>query len=268
MRRRSTAPGEWSTETLAAPELAEAASRAGDSAALAEISAWVRARAAATPTEWALGISALDEALDADDDDAEGFYRKSIEHLGTTPLRVALARSHLLYGEWLRRRDRRGDARDQLEIAHDAMSEMGIGAFAERARRELSAATGRRARRYVDASSLQLTAQEQQIAQLVKHGLSNREIGGRPGMSLRELMLADLERGLRIVRDGHEIVPAWRIITPEGDFLILTRFDPNKNGRRTRPQGLGCAGRPASGRCQWWGAGMRSIEAGPQEPRG
>ena len=83
-------------QTLAAPELAEAASRTGDRAALAAISAWVRARAAATPTEWALGISALVEALDADDEDAEGFYRKSIEHLGGTPLRIALARAHLL----------------------------------------------------------------------------------------------------------------------------------------------------------------------------
>jgi hypothetical protein len=53
-------------------------------------------------------------------------------------------------------------------------------------------------------------------------------------MSLRDLMLADLERSLRIVRDGHEVVPAWRILTAEGDYLMLTRFDPDKPGQRER----------------------------------
>jgi DNA-binding CsgD family transcriptional regulator len=157
---------EWDTlgyQTLAAAELAEAASRESDSARLADISAWVRTRADATPTEWALGI----------------------EHLAKTPLRVELARSHLLYGEWLRRRGCRGDARDQLTIAHDALNKMGIGAFAERARRELSATTGRRTRRYLDDPSAQLTSQELRIAELVQQGLSNREIGGRLFLSPR-----------------------------------------------------------------------------------
>jgi DNA-binding CsgD family transcriptional regulator len=180
---------EWDAlgyQTLAAAELAEAASREGDTVLLADMSAWVRARAAATPTEWALGIAARIRALDADaGDSAEAAYRESIEHLARTPLRVERARSHLLYGEWLRRRGQRGAARDQLAIAYRALTDMGIGGFAERARRELSATTGRRTRRYVDAPSAQLTSQEAQITQLVQRGLSNREIGGRLFLSPR-----------------------------------------------------------------------------------
>src|SRR5437773_6910271 len=53
-------------------------------------------------------------------------------------------------------------------------------------------------------------------------------------MSLRDLMLEDLARGLAMVRDGHEIVPTWRIITPEGDFQVLTPFDPDKPEQRER----------------------------------
>ena len=53
-------------------------------------------------------------------------------------------------------------------------------------------------------------------------------------MSLRELMLHDLARALAVIREGHEVVPAWRILTPEGDFLILTRFDPDKPDQRER----------------------------------
>ena len=172
-------------QTLAAAELAEAASREGDTDLLADVSGWVRARADATPTEWALGIAARVQALDADDADADRLYRESIEHLGKTSLRVELARSRLLYGEWLRRRGLKADAREQLATAHQALTEMGIEGFADRARRELTATTGRRTRRFIDVPSVQLTSQEALIAELAQQGLSNREIGGRLFLSPR-----------------------------------------------------------------------------------
>jgi DNA-binding CsgD family transcriptional regulator len=171
-------------QTLAAPELAEAASRCGDDVVLAEIRAWVSERARATPTDWALGIDARIRALASAGSVAESGYRDSIERLSKTSLRVELARSHLLYGEWLRREGRRGDAREQLRIAHDMLAAMGLAAFAERARRELLA-TGEKLRRRAEPAAGALTAQEMQIARLVRQGFSNPEIGTRLFLSPR-----------------------------------------------------------------------------------
>ena len=54
-------------------------------------------------------------------------------------------------------------------------------------------------------------------------------------MSIRDVMLEQLAVARRIVTDGHEVVPAWRIETPDGGaWLILTRFDPNKPGQSDR----------------------------------
>jgi ATP/maltotriose-dependent transcriptional regulator MalT len=126
------------------------------------------------------------QALEADDAEIAGaLYRESIEHLGRTPLKVELARSRLLYGEWLRRKGQRSDAREHILAAHSALSDMGIGAFAHRAQRELSATTWRRAGRSVDSPTTRLTSQELQIAQLIEQGLTNREIGGRLFLSAR-----------------------------------------------------------------------------------
>src|SRR5882762_8584958 len=145
---------------------------------------WLSERSRVTPTEWALGIEARVRALQSEGDVAEGLYRESIARLGRTPVRVQLARAHLLYGEWLRRERRRVDAREHLRTAHDLFASMGAEAFAERARRELLA-TGETARKRTVETHGELTAQEARIAALARDGLSNPEIGTRLFISPR-----------------------------------------------------------------------------------
>jgi DNA-binding CsgD family transcriptional regulator len=145
---------------------------------------WLSERARLTPTDWALGIEARVRALLADGEVADDSYRESIERLGRTRIRTELARSHLLYGEWLRRERRRGEARAQLRTAQDMFEGMGMLAFAERARRELWA-TGETARKRSIAEPGKLTAQELRIAKLARDGLTNPEIGTRLFISAR-----------------------------------------------------------------------------------
>ena len=111
-------------------------------------------------------------------------YREAVARLRRTRLRPELARAHLLYGEWLRREARRLEAREQLRLAHDLFTAMGMDAFAERARREL-AATGETVRERIDETRYQLTPQEEQVARLAGEGLSNAEIGARLYISAR-----------------------------------------------------------------------------------
>jgi DNA-binding CsgD family transcriptional regulator len=126
-------------------------------------------------TDWALGIEARSRALLSEDDVAEHLYKEAIDRLGRTRVRVELARSHLLYGEWLRRMGRRVDARAQLRTSYEMLSRMGANGFAERARRELLA-TGETVRKRTDDTRHDLTAQEEQIARLASDGRTNPEI--------------------------------------------------------------------------------------------
>jgi DNA-binding CsgD family transcriptional regulator len=123
-------------------------------------------------------VEARSRALLRDGDAAERLYQEAIERLARTRVRVQLARSHLIYGEWLRRERRRLDARDQLRTAHELFTSMGAEAFATRAERELQA-TGERVRKRRTETREQLTDQEIQIARLGRDGLSNAEIGAR-----------------------------------------------------------------------------------------
>ncbi len=169
---------------LVTTELAEAASRTGDEEQLRAAAARSADRASAARTAEALGLDARVRALGSTGSDADRLHRESIACLDGTPLRVDLARGHLLYGEWLRREGRRVDARAHLHTAHEQLSAMGLEAFADRARRELQA-TGETARKRTVETTGELTAQEFQIARLAGEGYSNPEIGTRLFLSPR-----------------------------------------------------------------------------------
>jgi DNA-binding CsgD family transcriptional regulator len=135
-------------------------------------------------TDWALGVAARSRALLADGDAAEGSYREAVDRLRRTKLRPELARAHLVYGEWLRRHNRRSDAREQLRAAHDLFDAIGMEAFGERARRELLA-TGETVRKRRDDTRTDLTPQEKHIARLARDGRTNSEIGAELYISAR-----------------------------------------------------------------------------------
>ncbi len=162
----------------------EAGSRTGEHELAAAAADRLGERARASGTDWALGIAARSRALLSEDDAAEALYRQAIERLARSRIAVHLARTHLIYGEWLRREHRRVDAREQLRGAHDMFSGMGAAAFAERARREL-VATGETVRKRVPGTIEPLTLQEMQIAGLAGDGLTNPQIGARLFISPR-----------------------------------------------------------------------------------
>jgi DNA-binding CsgD family transcriptional regulator len=159
-------------------------------------------------TDWALGVEACARALLSEGHAAEVLYQEAIERLGRSRVRPLLARAHLVYGEWLRREQRRVDARAQLRAAHDHFTSMGMDAFAERARTELFA-TGEKARKRAVETRDDLTSQERQIARLAGDGLSNPEIGTRLFLSPRTVewhlhkVFAKLE-----IRSRHELSDA------------------------------------------------------------
>jgi DNA-binding CsgD family transcriptional regulator len=141
----------------------------------------LRDRTRASGTEWALGIEARCHAILSDD---EASYRESIERLARSRAAVDLARSQLCYGEWLRRVNRRSDAREPLRVAHKSFEQMGALAFADRARRELMA-TGETVNRRSGPQREALTPQELHVALMARDGHTNPEIAARFFISAR-----------------------------------------------------------------------------------
>ena len=167
-------------------ELIEAAVRTGRTERSAGPLAQLAEIAHAAGTDYALGCYARAAAMLAEGEAAERLYREAVDRLTRvfTGGSEALARAHLLYGEWLRRENRRVDAREQLRVAHAMLSDMGMEAFAERARRELLA-TGETVRKRTVETLDELTAQEVQVAHLAADGRTNLEIGAQLFLSPR-----------------------------------------------------------------------------------
>jgi DNA-binding CsgD family transcriptional regulator len=171
------APELW-TSACALVEVVEAAARTGSAQVAVEALERLAEAVSIGNSNWGLGVYARSRALLSEGEDAESCYREAIDRLSRTTLRPELSRAHLVYGEWLRRENRRVDARAQLRLAHEQFATIGMQAFAERTRREL-AATGERVHRRTVETRDDLTAQERQIALLARDGMSNIDIGAR-----------------------------------------------------------------------------------------
>ncbi|MTB89016.1 AAA family ATPase [Aeromicrobium senzhongii] len=183
---RAIGSAAWAYNNLAHSELIEAACRAGQPERVADVLEELCSRAAASGAPWGLGLAARSRALVTDGAAAEKHYLEAIEHLGGGRLASHLARAHLVYGEWLRREGRRQDARQQLRIAHEMLTDIGAEAFAERAARELRT-TGEHPRSRTAQPTDALTAQELHVARLVATGATSREVGAQLFLSPRTI---------------------------------------------------------------------------------
>jgi DNA-binding CsgD family transcriptional regulator len=168
----------------ALPELIEAAARTSNTEVAAGALERLAESTSVSGTDWALGVEARSRALLSEGEAADRLYLEAAGRLGRTPMRAELARAHLLYGEWLRRENRRTDAREQLRSAYQMLTAMGMEGFAERARRELLA-TGETVRKRTVETLTDLTAQEAQIAKLARDGHTNQEIAAQLFISPR-----------------------------------------------------------------------------------
>jgi DNA-binding CsgD family transcriptional regulator len=199
------------------PELIEAAVRTRRVDLASEALGRLSAMTIIEGSDWAKGLEARSRALVSEGREAEQCYGEAVERLGRTPLRLELARAHLLFGEWLRRENRRNDARHQLHAAHSLFTAIGAVAFAERARSELLATGEKVRKREVDTYS-QLTSQEEHIVRLARDGRTNREIAAELFISTRtvewHLRKVFAKLGITTRRELHKALPSPGRHTP------------------------------------------------------
>jgi DNA-binding CsgD family transcriptional regulator len=181
--RRACAHGNLGLSSWARLELIEAGARDDARAAAAGAVRFLGERTR-EGSDWVLGAWARSAALMSESDAAETLYREAIERFERGRVAVHLPRAQLVYGEWLRRQNRRAEAREPLRAAHDTLKGIGAVAFAARARRELLA-TGETARRRTEDTRDILTPQEAQIARLARDGLTNPDIAAQLFISPR-----------------------------------------------------------------------------------
>jgi DNA-binding CsgD family transcriptional regulator len=182
--RQSCEHGDLGYAAGSLAELVEAGARSGAVGEAAVALRQLEERTRASGTDWALGVLARSKALLTDGQAAESLYREAIERLERSRVVIHLARAHLVYGEWLRRENRRLDGREHLRIAHQTFSDVGAEAFAERARGELLA-TGETVRKRTVETRDVLTAQESQIVRLAAERQTNTEIASQLFISPR-----------------------------------------------------------------------------------
>jgi DNA-binding CsgD family transcriptional regulator len=201
--------GQVGASDRALAELIEAAVRCGEQEVAEAALARLSARTRLSGTDWALGIEACSRALLSEAQAADQLYRTAIDRLGRCSVTTALARAHLLYGEWLRREGQRMQARQQLRMALHMFTTMGAQAFAERAERELLASGERQHKRTVEPST-QLTSQEAQIALFANDGHSNPEIAAKLYISPRtveyHLRKVFMKLGIRSRNELHRVL--------------------------------------------------------------
>ena len=240
-------------------ELIEAAARCGSPERATAAMRRLAECTSVSGTDWALGVEARSRALLSDGETADRLYLEAIERLGRTRIRAELARAHLVYGEWLRRENRRTEAREQLRSAYQMLTAMGMEGFADRARGELLA-TGESVRKRTVDTLTDLTAQEVQIAKLARDGRTNQEIGSQLFISPRTV---EWHLGQRLHQVGHHLTQRPPL-TPSHDPPVTSRAGRQLAAAPAGPLG----GKRTAGLCRYPGPGINPRGLDPGLPRG